>query len=116
MSGRKRISQEWPDLPASEAIEDFNKWREEVGLRPIKQYHGKKKIRTVSLSDAAMEGLRYLAMKFDCRHGGTTSTSAFLEMIGTYQLIVMTHDELSKLRAKALRGEQADERTNGLEG
>lgn len=66
-------------------IDEFNAWRLKHGMRPVYVRH-KKKIRSVSVSNGAYEGLRFLATKFQTVYGDEPSVSALLEAIGLFQL------------------------------
>ncbi len=68
---------------------DFNAWRAKTGLgRRVYASGGKKRIHTVSVSDDAYAGLRYLAKAHATYFGTEVSVSALLEAIGTFQLYV----------------------------
>lgn len=75
-----------------DTILDFNAWRESVGLKPIKKrLVSKKKLRSVSLSDEAYVGLKFLATQFPsfATYGDSPSVSALLEAIGVYELMII---------------------------
>jgi len=75
-----------------DTILDFNAWRESVGLKPIKRRQvSNKRIRSVSLSDEAYVGLKFLATQFPkfATYGDAPSVSALLEAIGVYELIIL---------------------------
>lgn len=68
---------------------DFNRWRQQQGLgRRVYASGGKKRIHTISVSDDAYAGLRYLAKAHHTYFGPEISVSALLEAIGTFQLYV----------------------------
>lgn len=70
-------------------VADFNKWRRGQGLAgTVYVRGGKKRIRTISVSNEAYDGLKYLAQGFGTYFGDNVSVSALIEAIGTFQLRV----------------------------
>jgi hypothetical protein len=66
-------------------IDDFNEFRAAHGLTPVSSRTGRKKIRSFSISDEAVDGLRFLASNLKALHGGSPSVSKLLEEIGTFR-------------------------------
>ena len=75
--------------------DEFNKWRERQGLKPIGRNY-RKKPRTVFLSDEAYAGLQFVTDQYGVRWGSMRSVSGLLEKIGLFELIVLDPKEQDK--------------------
>jgi hypothetical protein len=77
------------DAELASVAADFNKWRRDQGLSgKVYARGGRKRIHTVSVSDDAYDGLKYLAQAHGTYFGDNVSVSGLLEAIGTFQLRV----------------------------
>lgn len=82
--------------PSDDTIANFNAFRADYGLRPVGRRGGRKKIRSFSISDEALEGLKYLATALETTFGDTVSVSALLERIGTFDFAVVKKESLKE--------------------